>query len=135
MWERDTIIRVSRQTIEASRQRGQTFESWFDDQRSLAEVIDEGRVFQKVGGEYLMVKITDINPLGEPSEKMEPKGSIGTVKIPAVFYRDIKNKPKSFRDWALRVMNLGLRVENMDLYLFNEGEYCSIHSDLKDPDE
>ena len=133
MSEKEVNIRVLQCLRDEAARNSQTILDWFGDQLILAYAIDEGQVYQKSGESYSKLNITDIRPFSEQLGEIKTGGNYDAVTVSAEAYKTLKNKTDDFKTWSLRVVNLGLMAPNMDLYFFDEGEYCKIEWDSEPP--
>lgn len=122
MKENPITIRVGQGLENSALAKGQTFIEWFQDSLDLAAGVDEGNIYQKIGGEYQKLRITDVNPFMEESIL---KPSHLFIVMPET-YDQFVNKTASFKDWALRVISLGLLAKNLDLYFYDGEDYEKI---------
>ncbi len=122
MKESEIGIRVGKGLDSIAGARNQTFIEWFQDALSLAAAVDDEVVYQKIGEEYQLLQITDIKPFPE-----EPTSKHHYLYLfESDVYKDIEHKAAGFKDWMLRVIGLGVRAENLDLYVLNGEEYEKI---------
>lgn len=122
MKENSITIRVGDGLEQVAKARGQIFIDWFQDALDLALVVDLGKVFQKTSDGYQELRIFDIKPF--PEEPDSKNTYFYTLE--KELYDTVKNKSSSFKDWVLRVVSLGLRFENLNLYFFDGEEYKKI---------
>lgn len=109
---------------DAIKEAGQTFAEWFRDQAALAEAIDEGRIFQKVGKEYIKLSIRDVRPYQVTMSDLKDGEAYEAVVFSADIENSIKKKAGDFKTWVLRVINLGIMAPRMNLHCLDDnGEY------------
>lgn len=125
MTEREVNVRILPSLREEL--AGRPFDVWFNDQLVLAMAMDEGRIFQKAGNDFLKIRITDIRPYDESWGNVKNGDACEAVSVSVEDYDVVKDKPGDVRDWVLRVINLGLMQKNMNLYYLNDsGEYSRV---------
>ncbi len=122
MIEKEINIRVLQSVKDELEKRGQTIIEWLADQLILAFAIDEEKLFQKVGDEFLKLSMADIKPYDESLADVKPHELYDAITISPEAYEGVKNKSGDFRTWALKVMNLGMMAPNMNLYFLDESK-------------
>lgn len=114
-----------------------SFEDWFADQVSLVDAMNKGKVFQKVGNEYLKLSLNDIPPFNESMARINAAEKHGELVVRKGDVEELVGPTQNLRKWTLRVINLGLMIPNMDLYILDDddGRYCQLeYTPTRPPD-
>ncbi|QQG41697.1 MAG: hypothetical protein HYV90_00050 [Candidatus Woesebacteria bacterium] len=117
-----------------------SFEDWFADQISLVGAMNKGKVFQKVGDDYLKLSINDISPFNESRARINAGEKYGELVVRKKDVEELVGPNQDLRKWTLKVINLGLMIPNMDLYILDDDdgkyyqlEYTPVKAPNSDP--
>jgi hypothetical protein len=108
------------------REKGLTPLSFIQQALKLGLLVEQGAVFQAVGGELCRLKMTDFTPY--PSEiGVKMRASPICFEVPDDVVGEIK-KTSSLKipDWVSRAVSLRLLAENLDLRMFADDNYVRI---------
>jgi len=116
-------VRISQFLKKETGEKDQDRLGWFAFQLMLAYAIDQERLFQKVGGDFLKITMADIKPYNEQMSDVKGGEEYEAITALPEVYEVLKNRSDDFKTWFLKAINLGLMAPNMELYFLNEGEY------------
>lgn len=119
-------LQINPTWLETVRTRVSQMPDFMDRVLILGRVVDDGLIFQKVGGEYLPLSMRDITPLPGPQKNKiaEPV----KIAISSEWETEIKHITGTFSEWFSRAVNLRLKAPNLALYRQKEaGVFEELH--------